>query len=301
MTEETTYYDRPVLKEHLWIWAVPAYFFIGGAAGAAATLGTVVEAFHPEGSSARLVRRCRALSVVGLGASTGLLIVDLGRPARFLNMLRVFRPSSPLSVGSWVLAAAAPANAGAAVLAGKGGFAGLLGRACSVGAGATGLPLTGYTAVLLANTAVPVWSEGATTLPPLFVSSAMASAASILELGELDEDEAAIVSRFGNLGRVAELIAAEVYERRVSRVDAVGEALRGGRGGMLWRAAKALGLGGLLVSLFGRSRASRRVSGALGVLSSLTLRWAVVDAGRMSSLEPRATFDLQRSQLPTAD
>src|SRR5918912_3378961 len=95
-----TYYDRPVLKEPVWIWAVPAYFYVGGVAGAAATLGAVT-ALSRDDDLEVLARRCRALAAGGTVAGSALLVYDLGRPERFLNMLRVFRPSSPLNVGSW--------------------------------------------------------------------------------------------------------------------------------------------------------------------------------------------------------
>ena len=102
-----TYYERPVLKEPVWIWAVPSYFHVGGAAGAASVLGAAAQAGGREQLSG-LIRNCRRMALASLVAGTGFLIMDLGRPARFLNMLRVFRPTSPMSVGSWVLAGSVP-------------------------------------------------------------------------------------------------------------------------------------------------------------------------------------------------
>ncbi|RKI36087.1 formate dehydrogenase, partial [Corallococcus sp. AB049A] len=95
-----SYYGLPVLKEPLWIWTVPAYFYVGGAAGAASVLGVALEAFGGR-KLERLAERCHAVAVAGDIVSAGLLIHDLGRPSRFLNMLRVFRPTSPMSMGSW--------------------------------------------------------------------------------------------------------------------------------------------------------------------------------------------------------
>ena len=34
-----------------------------------------------------------------------MLVLDLGDPLRFHHMLRVFKPSSPMSLGTWSLAA----------------------------------------------------------------------------------------------------------------------------------------------------------------------------------------------------
>src|SRR5205823_11154878 len=144
-----TYFDRPVLKEPVWIWAVPAYFSVGGVAGAAAVLGAAAQLLgHDELRG--LVRRCRVIAAAGTALGTAFLIEDLGRPGRFLNMLRVFRPTSPLSVGSWVLAPAAVLSAGSAVLPGP------IGDAAGLGSGALGGPLATYTSILLTNTAVPV-------------------------------------------------------------------------------------------------------------------------------------------------
>src|SRR5207244_7054583 len=100
----------------------------------------------------------------GAALSAGLLIEDLGIRSRFIYMLRVFRPTSPMNVGSWLLTGFGLAAGGALLLRGR------LGQAAGVAAGILGLPLTGYTGVLLANTAVPLWQEGRTALPPLFVA-----------------------------------------------------------------------------------------------------------------------------------
>src|SRR5438874_11336372 len=86
--QDPSYYDRPVLKEPVWKWYVPAYFYVGGAAGAAATLGAAAQLADRRGL-AGLIRRCRWIAAAGGAVGTGLLVVDLGRPERFLNMLRV--------------------------------------------------------------------------------------------------------------------------------------------------------------------------------------------------------------------
>src|SRR4028118_1689221 len=96
-----TYYDLPLLKPPVWTWEVPVYFFVGGAAGAASVLG--VAAQFSKGNE-ELVRDARWIALIGVAVSGPLLIPDLGRPERFLNMLRVFKPQSPMSVGVWTLA-----------------------------------------------------------------------------------------------------------------------------------------------------------------------------------------------------
>jgi formate-dependent nitrite reductase membrane component NrfD len=293
--EDVTYYDRPVLKEPTWIWAVPAYFYAGGTAGAAAVLELVAALADAEDLDG-LITRCRWISAVGDAAGTALLIEDLGRPERFANMLRVFRPSSPMSVGSWVLAISVPA-AGASVLFGKRhGPLGFLGNAGTVVSGLTGLPLTGYTAVLLSNTAVPLWQATRRSLPLLFMSSAVTSAASLLDLTDLTDREQRIVRRYGLAGKLADLAAAMAVEREADEVEEVGTALHEGAAGTLWRAAKVLIAASAALSLVpGTSNARRRLSGALGTLGAISMRFAVFHAGKRSSVDPRATFRQQRA------
>ncbi|MBA3915312.1 MAG: polysulfide reductase NrfD, partial [Acidobacteriales bacterium] len=97
---ETGYYGIPLLKEPSWTWEIPLYFFVGGAAGAAAVMGAVASYL---GADRQLVRHARWIAVAGSLISPPLLIADLGKPQRFLAMLRVFKPQSPMSVGVWTL------------------------------------------------------------------------------------------------------------------------------------------------------------------------------------------------------
>jgi formate-dependent nitrite reductase membrane component NrfD len=159
-----------------------------------------------------------------------------------------------------------------------------------------GLPLAGYTGVLLGATAVPVWHGAATALPPLFISSAVTSAASALDLCELNPLERRVVRRFGVAGKIAELLFSKIVERHASRPAVVAAPLREGLSGLLWTSAKILVASSLALSLVpGGSRPLRRASGWLGTLGSIALRFGVVRAGRMSARDPRATFAQQRS------
>ena len=289
-----SYYERPVLKEPVWIWSVPAYFYAGGVCGAAAVLGAIAQAVDNRGLR-KLVRRCRWASALGGGAGTVFLIIDLGRPERFLNMLRVFRPTSPLNMGSWVLATATPLSSGAAALSGARGFLGKLGDLAGLGAGVAGLPMSGYTAVLLSTTAVPVWQSARRTLPWLFVASAASSTSALLEMTDLDDRERRIVASFGRLASVGEIIAAFAVEREAGSVERVGRPLREGVSGALWKASLTCGLGGLALSLApGRSRLARFVSSALTTAGALSMRFSVFHAGKASARDPHATFEMQR-------
>ena len=282
---EITYYDVPVLKEPVWKWYIPAYFIAGGVAGASSTLGAAAR--HLPG----LRRRCRRLSLVALTAGTAALIADLGRPSRFLNMLRVFRPTSPMSMGSWLLAAYGPAAGAAAVLPDA------LANPAGVLAGLAGLPLSGYTGVLTAATAVPAWQEAGQSLPVLFTASGVAGAASLLMLRDHDDDEAAVLRRYGIAGKVGELAAAAALEREVGTVEAVARPYQEGRSGLLWRLAHGCTTISLLLSLpRKRARGRERVIALTGLAGSLLVKVAVMDAGHASANDPRSTFHLQRQR-----
>ena len=169
-TEMRSYYGRPIVKEPVWTWEIPTYFFTGGIAGGSSVL-------HGIGRLTGHERLARTSMFVGAAAdvvSPLLLVSDLGRPERFANMLRVFKVTSPMSVGSWVLAVSGIASLTAAGLE-------LIGRLKPVKVAAEtvsfffGPPLTTYTGTLVANTAIPVWHEARHELPWLFGASASAS------------------------------------------------------------------------------------------------------------------------------
>ena len=169
-----SYYGRPILKAPVWTWEIPAYFFFGGMAGAAAPFALLSELRGDEA----LARRAWLVALVGAAASPPLLIADLGRPERFHRMLRVIKPTSPMSLGSWVLGASSTAIAFANVRTHLGCFP-RLGRL----AGATavlGPALSTYTDVLMADTAIPVWHEARGELPFVFAAGAAMSAGSAM-------------------------------------------------------------------------------------------------------------------------
>jgi formate-dependent nitrite reductase membrane component NrfD len=284
-TLDVTYYDVPVLKEPVWKWYIPAYFICGGVAGASSTLGAVARRLPG------LQRRSRRLSLVAISLGTAALIADLGRPSRFVNMLRVFRPTSPMSLGSWLLAAYGPAAGAAAV------FPGSISDAAGVMAGVAGLPLSGYTGALVAGTAVPAWQEASQSLPLLFTASGITGAASLLALGVHNDDEAAVLRRYGIAGKLGDLAASAALEHEVGAVEAVARPYKEGRSGSLWRLAHGLTTLSLLLSL-PRQRARRReqLSALTGLAGSILVKVAVMEAGKASAADPRATFHLQRAR-----
>jgi formate-dependent nitrite reductase membrane component NrfD len=254
-----SYYDQPQLKRPVWKWYIPAYFVLGGVAGASSTLGLV---FTP------LRRRCARLSLVCVSAGTACLVADLGRPSRLVNMLRVFRPSSPMSMGSWLLSVYGPAA----------GLSAVLGSSVGAGvAGVAGVPLAGYTGVLVASTAVPAWQDASASMPLLFTASGVAGAASLLRLARCNDEEAAVLRRYGIAGMAGELAAAAAVEHEVRDPTPY-------RATPLWRLSHLLTTIGLLLSLPRRRNRRRELIAALaGAAGSATVKFAVAEAGQLST------------------
>ncbi|WP_223640433.1 NrfD/PsrC family molybdoenzyme membrane anchor subunit [Corallococcus sp. EGB] len=298
--EAPSYYGMPVLKEPTWIWTVPAYFYVGGVAGASSVLGVALE--HLGGwRLQRLAGRCHAVATAGDIVSAGLLIYDLGRPSRFLNMLRVFRPTSPMSMGSWVLSGSGAVNTAALVLRRMPGALGVMGRAAGMVGAALGLPLAGYTAVLVCNTAVPLWQQVGRTLPLFFMASAAASAGSLLSLFPHTEAEERVLRRFRIAGKVAELFTREAVELEARQVVEVGRPLRTGASGALWALSRTCSMAGLVMDVLpGRARWKQVAADVLTTVGAVAARYAIMQAGKRSARNPQATFQGQRQGLGAA-
>jgi Polysulphide reductase, NrfD len=287
--EFRSYYGRPILKEPVWTWEVPWYFFTGGVAGASAALGLGARLAGND----RLARSAWAVAGAGGTAGVPLLASDLGRPERFLYMLRMFKVTSPLSVGSWILAAMGPAAVGAVVSDRLGVFP-RLGRAAEVGAGLLGPALATYTGTLVANTAVPVWHEAGRELPFLFAGSAAASAGAAAVL-LTPAGDAGPARRLAVAGALLELGAGEAMERRLGEL---GEPYHQGPAGRLARAAKACTAAGAgLVGAAGRRRGLAAAGAALLLAGSACERWAVYKAGFQSARDPKYVVGPQRARL----
>jgi len=281
LRDQPTYYDRPLLKEPVWVWSVPAYLYSGGAAGACLALAAATQLLDDNSS---LTTRCRWIGFAGVTLGSGFLIYDLGRPERFFNMLRVFRPTSPMNVGSWLLAATGCLSA-LSVLQIPGTTA-LRDRA-AIGAGILGIPLSGYTGVLLANTALPVWQRAPRSLPALFIASGMASAGALLHFMKFSLHEESIAQRFAIVGQAAELIGMSVLEHEVSDTREVGRPLKEGRSGFLWKTARVLSVASLAFSLWSKkSHRLKTAAGICGTAAALSLRFSLLESGRSSAKDP---------------
>lgn len=296
---DPTYYGTPMLKKPVWEWAIPFYYYIGGMSGACIALGAATQLFGSRESD-RAATTCRWIGMCGASIGGVLLVYDLGRPSRFLNMLRVFRPTSPMNMGAWILSGTVPSALAAEMLSRRRGLSGLLGRVAGWVSGMFGMGLATYTGVLVSNSAIPVWSESRTLLPILFGASGVASAAAAFDL--LDSGHRyRPVAAFGLLGRISELSLAHMLERRLLDVPRVSLPLHEGRSGFLWKAATVLTAGSLVVNLLPLPKRKKRIlAGVLASLGSVCLRFGIHEAGAPSATDSRASFRLQHHQLDEA-
>jgi hypothetical protein len=290
--EFRSYYGRPVVKAPVWRHDIAAYLFTGGLAAGSALLAAGADLTGRRG----LRRAGRVAALGALGASTYFLVNDLGRPERFHHMLRVAKPTSPMSTGSWILAAFGPAAAVAAAseLAPGARVVGATGRAAGLAAGALAPALATYTAVLLADTAVPSWHEAYPELPFIFAGSAMASGAGVgLIAAPLAETGPA--RRLAVAGAALELAGSQRIERRLGLLS---EPYRTGRAGRLLRTGRALTAAGVAGALFGRrSKVLSVLSGAALLAASVATRFGIFDGGVASAKDPKYTVVPQRERL----
>jgi formate-dependent nitrite reductase membrane component NrfD len=278
----------PVMKAPVWTWEVPLYFWFGGIAAGSCFVALACDLAGDE-KSARIARR---VSLGAVAPSPVLLTMDLGRPARFLNMLRIFKPRSPMSMGAWCLVGFSNIAAGAVALD-------LLGRRREAKAlngvnAVLGGYLGSYTGVLLAATAVPLWARSRLFLGPIFVSTATATGAAACRLtlvaSGLPEGHPTRVA----LGRVetgamaAELLLSSLNERRLGDVAP----------GRRFLGAKWLVRSGLTLRLV-RARTGRPahdIASILYLLAGLLFRFAWVDAGKHSALDHETAAKTARAR-----
>ncbi|MEA2164911.1 MAG: hypothetical protein QOK37_3038 [Thermoanaerobaculia bacterium] len=275
------YYGLPLVKAPVWTWEVPLYFFVGGAAGASSAIALTAQM---AGASRALVRDARWIAAIGAAASGPLLVLDLGRPERFLNMLRVFKPQSPMSVGAWTLSLFGSASAAAVI----GEVVGLrrAGDVAAFVAALSGLGMATYTGVLLGATAIPVWAAHARTLPIHFAASALASATALVELRGHDE------TALNVLGLAAAIVETSTGAEIESDDAIESEPLRhGGTGTTIRIGGFFSGPLPLVLRLFGiRSKRARRAAAASALLGSLITRVAWIEAGKASAKDSRASL-----------
>ncbi len=303
-----TYYGRPALKPSPWTWEVAAYIFLAGLAGSAQIIATAADLLG--GRRARsIVRNGRHLAVAGAVLGAPLLISDLKTPRRWYNMLRIFRPTSPMSIGSYILTVfggASALTAAGQLLDERGGRegSGLLAQVAQIPAALAGAGMSTYTGALLAATSTPMWAAEPGLLAARFACSAMATGAAALSLSEqIDEPEnSRVLDQVALTATAAELAVSVVSERR-QRARGVGRPLR--QGG--WGAANTIGaiaLGaGVPLACYGLNQVRKRRSPGLSIAASLAvlaggmiMRQAVLHAGQDSARRPDEYFRMTRGR-----
>ena len=301
--EFTSYYGRPVVKPAPWGDDVAAYLFLGGVAGGSALLGLGGQLTGRP--VLRRNARLSALAAVSLGAVA--LVKDLGRPERFLHMLRTFKLTSPMSVGSWILSAFSAGTGVSAVaeidrMSGARLPLGPLRPVLQAVEGPAGVeaalfagPLAAYTAVLLGDTATPTWNAAHEELPFVFVSSAVLASAGLAMI-TTPVHEAGPARKLAVFGVMGDVAAMRVMEHRMDPIAA--EPLRQGRAGAMLRWSERLAAaGGLAALLGGRNRAVAAVSGLALLAASALTRFGVFEAGLSSAKDPRYTIEPQKNRL----
>ncbi len=306
------YYGVPAIHGPHWKWLIIVYFYLGGIAGAASAIAGLSRLVGPA-EDRRLVGVARYLSFAALLPCPVLLVLDLGRPARFHHMLLRFNARSPMSLGTWGLTffgalsgLGAVRQAAADNLVGHDRAARVIAclpdRAIAAACVPVGLFIAGYTGVLLAATAVPLWTKRALLLGPLFLASAVSTAASAvaLALHLAPGTQPATMHRLERLARAALLTEMGVLATWVTRLGPTAHPLIHGTTGRIFRHG-VVGAGLALPCLLhavkptapARLRTPLAVTAALLTLAGgFGLRYAVVIAGRASADDPRATFDL---------
>ncbi len=310
--EFATYYNRPVLKKPHWVWQIWLYFWLGGIGAGCAIISMLAKLFGDQKRVKPIVRAARYISLATGMASPLLLVMDLGRPERFLHMLRILKLRSPLSVGTYIMSANGLfGNLTIARQLVEDGFIpakSLLGKAATLVPdglgtglqGITGFGMGTYTGVLISATAVPLWSEATEILPPLFLSSGLSNAAAALQLvllaSGLDEDTtdfkaletietAAILTELALLGfgrwKMGALLTKPLTEGRVGKLflgGAVG-------GGMVLP---------LLLQRVSRARWIRFIGAVATLAGGLTMRYCIVEGGKLSADDPQAYHSITR-------
>lgn len=288
--EFRSYYGQPILNPPVWKSTdIPAYLYLGGLAGA----GSVVAAGAHLTDRRTLATRSKVAAVGALALGTAALIHDLGKPSRFANMVRVFKPTSPMNMGSWLLTMYGPV-AGAAALSDLTGVAPAFGAAATIGAAALGPAVASYTGALIADTAVPAWHDAHGELPLVFAASSAVAAAG-LGLVTAPLAESTPVRRLAVAGAAGEVLAATAMEQRAGLA---GETYRRGRAGVMRRASQVLTVAGVVGALLGRrNRVGSAFAGAALLGASAATKWSIFEAGMASARDPRYTVVPQRQRL----
>ncbi|GAC1567057.1 MAG: polysulfide reductase NrfD [Vulcanimicrobiaceae bacterium] len=295
--QSATYYEQPLLKKPHWEWEVISYLFLGGVMGGSAILVALAD---EAGDDAELARNGRYVAFALASACPLVLVKHLGRPERFLNMLRIVKFKSVMSMGVWgLLAFSAPAAAAATAQAARDGF--LPNWLRHLGPRALTNPLSalfgafiaGYTGVLLSATAIPFWAIGKRHIPAFSVCSGLAGAcalnAALLELGgNANPVTLRKLERLEMVASLAEGLLLLDFRRHAGTLaDPMFVHARGKRFNALTLIG-GIGAPTVLGLLPVHARWKTLVASALTLVGGYVLRHTLIEAGKDSADDPRA-------------
>ncbi len=318
--EQTSYYDIPLLQQPHWGWEIEWYFFVGGIASGSAILSALSDVIGDPGD-APVVRLGRYAATLGSAISGVLLIKDLGRPERFLNMMRIVKLKSPMSVGVYALSAFSALSGLMMTRQAKADGllpfdpAGFLPRVPLDIAWAGSAALLGsYTGVLIGATAIPVWFAGSRHIPAIFVCSATSTACAftLAVLALLPGTKSATMRKIERLEIFAAVSEALILRDYRARAHALGAPLFEGRIGK--RLQNTTVLSGIVAPVLlnlpgalGRGehngfavRARALLAAGLTLAGGLALRQCMLRAGKVSAADPRAYINHQELSTSSA-
>lgn len=294
---ETGYYGVPLLKQPQWTWQVPLYFFVGGAAGSCGVIGALADWV---GDDHELARHARWMALGGGMLSGALLTWDLGKPQRFLNMLRVFKPQSPMSMGAWILAGftnAAAAASFADVVSDRWGPllpVKIIGGLGKLGSLALGGPFHNYTGVLIGATVIPAWNKNITSLPVHFGMSGLQSAVALLELMGHSRSRA-----LNLLGLGSAFLETWMGAHLEGRSERELEPLKHGFSGWITRGGGALSgpvplilRAAAMIAKGEQKQRMRRLASISAIVGSLCTRYGWMQAGHASAKDWRLPLEI---------
>lgn len=302
---EPSYYNVPILKSPPWKWEIASYFFLGGLSAGAYTIARLAE--RAGGEKYREISRAGAyVALLSFLPCPPLLIHDLGDPKRFHHMMRVFKPTSPMNLGTWGILGFSgmaaveaarqwkldkhpPRRRTPAVRKTTG--------ALELAHDAAGIPfallVAGYTGVLLSTSANPLWSKNK-WLGPLFSASAVATGAAATSLalsrasrGGGKESSHRALEKIDTVAHVAEAACLVGYLKQAG--PAARPLLQGPMKGHMRISIGGMVVGEILKLLPFRGtlrRMARSLSAVISLVSGFSLRWAMVHGGHQAAEDP---------------
>jgi formate-dependent nitrite reductase membrane component NrfD len=304
--QEATYYGLPAVKPSLWHGLVSSYMFVSGIGGSAQIIASLADLLEDRALTS-IVRNGRYIALASALAGGPLLIIDLHTPRRWYNMLRIFRKTSPMSIGTWVLMSFGSLSAvlaGAQFASDRGhapsGMVGGTIKLLQIPAALSGMAMTTYTGSLLSATSTPLWAAAPRTIAASFGAAAMASGAATLRIAErrqaAPDGASRVLDRIGFMASAAELVLMICLRQQLQR-RGVGGALRETAWGFAYDiGAVGLGAGVPILHYAQRARQSEHAPRSMLLISlavlagGFLLRHILIEAGNASTKRPRDYF-----------